>query len=142
MANVGKQIETLIKLRGISLTELADRAGISKGHLWQLVHGEQPNPSLDILEKIARALETTLGEVLGQKIVGKGAPKLPSKIPEDLQKFLDIQRDRGNLISDDDVALLSQIRFRTQKPVELKDWDYIYRTIELLAGPGAKRRKK
>src|SRR6266478_3946793 len=98
MANVSKQIETLLKVRGISLTELADRAGISKGYLWQLLHGEQPNPSLDILEKIARALETTVGEVLGQKIVGKQAPQLPSEIPQDLQRFLDIQRERGNLI--------------------------------------------
>lgn len=39
--------------------ELADRVGISKTYLWQLEHGVRLNPDVDVIMKIAKALDLT-----------------------------------------------------------------------------------
>jgi len=41
---------------GLSLQKLADRAGVSKAHLWQLERGISVNPSVRTVEGLATAL--------------------------------------------------------------------------------------
>lgn len=47
--------ETAAK-RGISQRELADRAGVSRGHLWNVLAAKS-SASVDVLAKIAEALD-------------------------------------------------------------------------------------
>jgi transcriptional regulator with XRE-family HTH domain len=53
-------------LKGYSINELAERAGISKSYLSYIERGIQKNPSLYILSKIANSLETNIEELLGE----------------------------------------------------------------------------
>lgn len=52
---VGKKIHAARKTQGITLSQLAEQAGISKGHLSQIEHG-QTDPSLSVLRKISEIL--------------------------------------------------------------------------------------
>jgi XRE family transcriptional regulator, master regulator for biofilm formation len=54
---IGKNIQELRKKKGLSLSELAERANMSKSYLSNIERNVNQNPSIQILEKIARVLE-------------------------------------------------------------------------------------
>jgi XRE family transcriptional regulator, master regulator for biofilm formation len=60
----GKKIRELRMERGISLTELAKISGISKSYLSFIERGKQKNPGIDVVEKIARALNVDVHSLL------------------------------------------------------------------------------
>src|SRR5712692_655858 len=66
---IGQRIRSFRQIKGLSLPALAEKAKVSKGYLWRLENGEDPNPSLAVLARIAEALDTTVAELLGQEIV-------------------------------------------------------------------------
>ncbi|GHH97583.1 helix-turn-helix domain-containing protein [Neobacillus kokaensis] len=53
----GNKLKQLRGDKGLSLTKLSELTGISKSYLSLMERDIQTNPSLDILEKIARILE-------------------------------------------------------------------------------------
>lgn len=63
---VGKVIRDLRKKKEISLRELAQTANISKSTLSNVENGNN-NPSIETLEKIAKALGVQANELLGAK---------------------------------------------------------------------------
>jgi transcriptional regulator with XRE-family HTH domain len=65
--SVGKRIRDARKAAGMTLDELAAKAEISKTYLWELEKDEagEKKPSADVLLKIANALSTTIGQLMG-----------------------------------------------------------------------------
>ncbi|MEH7487091.1 helix-turn-helix domain-containing protein [Priestia megaterium] len=61
---IGKKIKTLRLKKGYSITRLAEKAHISKSYLSHLEKGLNNNPSLQMLEKIAVSLNTTIDELI------------------------------------------------------------------------------
>ncbi len=59
---VGKQIQKLRELKGISQQDLAAKCNFEKSNLSRLEAG-RVNPTLSTLEKVAKALEVTLAEL-------------------------------------------------------------------------------
>lgn len=57
---IGNRIQKLRKSRGLSLSELAEKAGVAKSYLSNVERNIQSNPSLQILEKIADVLNISL----------------------------------------------------------------------------------
>ncbi|AZU63051.1 helix-turn-helix domain-containing protein [Neobacillus mesonae] len=57
---IGKRIKILREKMGLSITELASRADVSKSYISQIERGAQSNPSLQFLRKIAVPLETNI----------------------------------------------------------------------------------
>lgn len=53
---VGKRVQQLRLKRGMSLSELAEKAGVSKSYLSTIERDVQSNPSIQFLEKIASVL--------------------------------------------------------------------------------------
>lgn len=53
---VGKRVQQLRLKKGLSLSELAERAGVSKSYLSTIERDVQSNPSIQFLEKIAGVL--------------------------------------------------------------------------------------
>ena len=49
--------------QGITMKEIAEKCGISAGYLCHLEKGRRANPSTEVMEKIARALNKTIPEV-------------------------------------------------------------------------------
>lgn len=54
------RIKEVLKEKGVTVSELADRMGISRVGLSQHIHG---NPSVDVLERIASALNVPVSEL-------------------------------------------------------------------------------
>ena len=55
--NIGKTIKELRKRKGLSQQELAKLTGISQTYISQLEKNADRNPSVEILNKISKALE-------------------------------------------------------------------------------------
>lgn len=66
---IGKNIYKMRKKKGLTLSELADRAQISKSYLSNIERNVNQNPSIYIVEKIAHVLEMDLRALLGSKPV-------------------------------------------------------------------------
>ncbi|MDM5187577.1 helix-turn-helix domain-containing protein [Bacillus sp. DX4.1] len=54
---IGERIKRLRLQRGISLTELAEKAGVAKSYISSIERNLQKNPSIQFLEKIANVLQ-------------------------------------------------------------------------------------
>ena len=71
-------------LRKLSLREVADRAGISKSHIWELEQGRSPNPTIATAVALCRALGVSLDYLTGL------SSTLPDLHPEALRIACDI----------------------------------------------------
>ena len=63
---IGVRVRHLRKERGLSMTDLAERAGVAKSYLSNLERDIQRNPSLLFLEKIAAVLEVSVERLIDQ----------------------------------------------------------------------------
>lgn len=61
---IGTNIYNLRKKRGLSLSELSFRSGVSKSYLSNIERNLNKNPSIQILEKISGVLEIELKELI------------------------------------------------------------------------------
>lgn len=56
-------IKEIRKSKGITLSRLADLTGISAGYLCHLEKGSRTNPSMEVMNKIAEALNKSVTEI-------------------------------------------------------------------------------
>ncbi len=68
---MGPRIKRLRKQHGLTQAELAEKIGVQRVYIARL---ESPDaakhhrrPSLPVLEKLAKALKTSIGQLLGEK---------------------------------------------------------------------------
>lgn len=61
------KIKRYRKSKNMTLKDLSDRAGISVGYLSHLENGSRNNPSKEVMENIAIALESTIPEIFFSK---------------------------------------------------------------------------
>ena len=47
----------------MTLSDLSKRVGVSAGYLCHLENGTRNNPSVEIMERIAKALDSTVSEI-------------------------------------------------------------------------------
>lgn len=57
------KIKVYRELRGLTLKALAERCGVSAGYLCHLEKGNRDNPSTEVMENIAMALDKSIPEV-------------------------------------------------------------------------------
>lgn len=60
---VGKKIKEIRLSKGLSISKLAEIIGISKGYLSDIEKGAKTNPSTELLERIANALDVTVSDL-------------------------------------------------------------------------------
>lgn len=77
---IGENITQIRKLQGMTLTELAEKANISKSNLSNIERGINVNPSIKVLEKIAEVLHTELGTLLGLEQIHPEKDKLVERL--------------------------------------------------------------
>lgn len=65
---IGKNINKLRKQRGLTLSELAQRALISKSYLSNIERSLHINPSIQVIEKIAGVLQIDLQKLLQSEL--------------------------------------------------------------------------
>ncbi|MCJ8009127.1 helix-turn-helix domain-containing protein [Lederbergia wuyishanensis] len=65
---IGKYIYEIRKSKGLTLTELADRAGIAKSYLSNIERSVNKNPSINVVEKIANVLDIDVRMLLNSSV--------------------------------------------------------------------------
>ncbi|MFD1708002.1 helix-turn-helix domain-containing protein [Siminovitchia sediminis] len=65
---IGKKIGSIRRKKGLSLTELAQRANISKSYLSNIERDLNQNPSINIVKNIAEVLEVDFQELVGTDV--------------------------------------------------------------------------
>jgi transcriptional regulator with XRE-family HTH domain len=53
---------------GLTLQQIADRAGTSKSHVWELEQGRSANPTITMTVAIADALSMSINRLIGRDI--------------------------------------------------------------------------
>ncbi|OXM85233.1 XRE family transcriptional regulator [Paenibacillus rigui] len=61
---IGNNIASIRKQRGFTLSELSERAGISKSYLSNIERNLKQNPSIHVMEKIAAVLNVDIKTLL------------------------------------------------------------------------------
>ncbi|KKE79684.1 helix-turn-helix domain-containing protein [Oceanobacillus caeni] len=64
---IGEKIKQLRKEKKMSISELAERAGVAKSYLSSIERNLQSNPSIQFIEKISEVLGVTVNELLNNE---------------------------------------------------------------------------
>tara|TARA_B100000959_G_C14693282_1_gene505651 strand:+ start:245 stop:649 length:405 start_codon:yes stop_codon:yes gene_type:complete len=130
--DIGRKVQALRRSRDITLPQLARNAEVSKGYLYQLEEGQTGNPSIDVLYKLAGALELTVADLLGE---AKTNRKLPDQVPNSLNDFIRQKKREKDPLSEPEVQMLAGIELRGRRPSTAKDWEYIFESIKMRIEP-------
>ncbi len=124
--SLAKNIREERNKAGLTLDELAEKAGLSKTYLWELEQDEAgvKRPSADIVLKIADALSLTIADLMGLPTVK--VQKESVSIPKSLIEFRDQQSVMGNKLSDKDLRELAGMSFRGGQPRTAEGWFAVY----------------
>jgi XRE family transcriptional regulator, master regulator for biofilm formation len=118
-ASARDRIRQARRRTGLSLAQLAEMTGVSKSYLVRLETDPTSNPSLEVLRRIADALDITVADLIG-------APKLEfaigdAEIPATLRAFADEAR-----LNKRELDMLASIRWRKgDEPRSRERWRYI-----------------
>ena len=127
-SRIGERIRTRREEAGLSISKLGELARISKGYLWSLEQGKvKSRPSGDTLYKIARALGTTMSDLLGRELLVDDP--VPQELPPGLAEFA-----RSSKLPSRDVAMLARVNFRGEQPTDPEDWAFVYQAIQRSVG--------
>ena len=122
--DLAARLRSLRQERGISVSELARRAKLSKGYVSQLEREGTHNPSVEALQGIATALGLSMPEVLGAR------SEPPTGLPKGLEEFVARAAGQGRYLAAEDVEMLLSIRYRGRQPETEADWAYLFETIQ------------
>ncbi len=61
---IGERIRRIRRAQGLSMTEVAKRAGFAKSYVSSIERSNQRNPSIHFIEQVAKALGVSVNELL------------------------------------------------------------------------------
>ena len=114
---LGTRVRQLREGKGWSLTDLAERAGISRSYLAQIESGDSVPTQAKILQ-LAHALGALPSELLGEE------PDIV-EIPESLREFAESEN-----LGSAEIQMLARIEYRGKRPSTIKEWKAIYSIIK------------
>jgi transcriptional regulator with XRE-family HTH domain len=115
--------------KGWSITQLAEKSGVSKAYISDLENGVAGKPNIQYVYAIAVALGVTLDELL-EDAKPTAKPRV-RKEPLDLPPGLAELQQKLNL-SDAEVEDLAQINFRGSRPKDMEGWQFLLEAIKML----------
>jgi len=68
---IGDRVKRNRKAKNMSLSELAEKAGVAKSYLSSLERNLQTNPSINFLEKIASVLDVSVNHLMDEKEISE-----------------------------------------------------------------------
>jgi len=123
----GQRLKREREKAGRSLSQLSHTTGISKPYLVKL-ENESSNPSLQLMMRLAEALDVTVADLVGGPRYGVDEDELV--IGPQLRAFAD---EDG--LSSAEVRTLASIRFRKgDEPRTAERWRYIHDSLRLSSG--------
>ena len=61
---LSKNISKIAKEKNITMYRLAKESDLSMSYVWEICKGKKENPSITVISKIARVLNTTVDELI------------------------------------------------------------------------------
>lgn len=128
---LAERLRQLREEKQLSLDELAAKAGISKTYLWELEKDTSgaKKPSADVLLKLAKALSTTIGDLLSQPVVRVKEVSGAVPILASLKEFADRMEKLGTPLKETDLRDLAVMKFRGGQPETADEWHQLYLTL-------------
>jgi transcriptional regulator with XRE-family HTH domain len=122
---IGERIKGFRSERGMSPSELAEKAGVAKSYLSTLEHEDRSKnvrrPSANTLYRIASALGVAMSDLLGRPVITAQAGRRPRSLVE----FAKLRE-----LPEADVEMLAGIKFRGEEPKTPERWEFIYQAIK------------
>jgi transcriptional regulator with XRE-family HTH domain len=118
---LGVRLRQLREEKGWSLTDLSQKAGISRSYLAQIESGESIPTQLKII-KLANALGA-----LPSQLMGEGSDL--ETIPQSLKDFA-----KDNKLGLAEIQMLARIEYRGKRPNTIDEWKAIYAVIKGMLG--------
>ena len=119
---LGQRLRQSREKKGLSLSELARQAQVSKGYLSQIESGQTDRPSAQVLYSIASVLETSVGALLGMPVEEANSEVM---ISNSLREFA-----QADELDEEGVNMLARVRHRGRQPQTVDDWRYLYESIK------------
>lgn len=114
------RIRQLRRERRMTLTALAEKAGISRGYMSEIENERATDPSAAVLRAIAQALDTTTAVLMDED---------PTIVSSDIPDSLRLAQEKFN-IPEGDLPTLAAIKFRNYQPISAEDWKFLYESIK------------
>jgi transcriptional regulator with XRE-family HTH domain len=118
---LGVRLRRLREEKGWSLTELSEKAGISRSYLAQIESGESTPTQAKILQ-LANALGALPSELLGEE------PN-ETAISDSLRAF-----GKSTNLGSAEIQMLARIEYRGKRPNTVEEWRAIYSVIRGMLG--------
>ena len=122
---LGRQVQAKRKEKGMSQTELAKFADVSRNYISLIERGEAQNISLKVINQLAIALGASSGELTGEISMVMIHPSLR-----------EFAIAKG--LSYDVVYKLAHIPRRGKEPKTVEEWQDLYNVISQFIGPDTK----
>ncbi|MBE0467407.1 MAG: helix-turn-helix domain-containing protein [Candidatus Desulforudis sp.] len=119
--DLGRRIRRLREDMGLTVTELAERVGVTKGYISQIESGAVKKVAASHLFDIAQVLNTDIGYLLGRKVVLEQADTLVTQELKELQAAYDVNPE--------DIKMLASIEFRGERPKTVDGWKFILEAL-------------
>lgn len=117
---IGERVRRYRHERELTLAQVAELSGLSKGYLSAIETGHTSRPSGDTLYKVAMALGVLMSDLLDRRLLSDA----PDNVPESLKEFA-----RQFALPQADVQMLAKIQFRGEQPQTKERWAHIYSAI-------------
>ncbi|UAL46946.1 helix-turn-helix domain-containing protein [Sutcliffiella horikoshii] len=117
---IGERIRKLRKSKGYSLSELAEKAGVSKSYLSYLERDLQTNPSLQFLQKISISLGTNIEYLLDGRSTDKKLEQSRLVVDEEWKKLIQ-KAIREGMTKEDFVNYRNYLQFQKWQSFNRKD---------------------
>jgi len=118
---LAERIKKRMEEKGLTLADLARETGTAKGYLWEILGGRAKRPSANTLYEIAKALGTSVADLLGRE----PSDRMPMKLPAPLREFVEAEK-----LPEEDAHMLGRINFRGKQPRTKDDWRFVYESIK------------
>jgi transcriptional regulator with XRE-family HTH domain len=121
---LGRRIREERLKAGLSIQQLADLAGLTKAYIVR-VEAETANPSMDVVARIAEALDLTIADLVGGPVIRYVGDE--SEVSPSLRAFAEQAR-----LSSSSVKMLASIRWREgDQPRTTERWQYVYQSLQM-----------
>ena len=133
--DIGGNIKRFREIQGLTLPDLAVRAGVSKAFLWEIESGKSKRPGAEVLLKIADALEVTIAHLLDRVPEHGGAGLIEPEINDGLRAFINERKRQGRALEPEEIKSLSFVQLKGGRPATRDQWALVYGMLrEMTAG--------
>jgi transcriptional regulator with XRE-family HTH domain len=128
---IGARIRTLRTGQAKGLADIATATGLSKGYLSELENAEDANPTLDVLQRIAKALDVTIADLIGAPKLEPSLPdpKMLENAPEGLRQFAKARKAEGFPLEAHEIIWLASAHYRGKRPETKEDFEFLHRSL-------------